>query len=108
MTKRLAILLGFFSYALLGFFVTVFVIQQNVDNLRGDFLDNFLAAFWPVQSFAFGKRSRRIFVVRIAQPGMYEIQFRNPAALKVKSTNLLFSRRVQEPLPADQISIYIH
>ena len=65
-------------------------------------------SFWPVQSFAFGKRAKRIFVVSIAEPGTYEIEFRHPRTILIKETNLFFTGLFQESLPKDKISIYIH
>jgi hypothetical protein len=65
-------------------------------------------SFWPVQSFVFGKKAKRIFVARITEPGTYEIEFRHPTTLEIKETNLFFTRLFQEALPNDKISIYIH
>ena len=65
-------------------------------------------SFWPVQSFAFGKRAKRIFVAHIAEPGTYEIEFRHPTTLSIKKTNLFFTGLFQEPLPNDKITVYIH
>ena len=63
---------------------------------------------WPVQSFAFGKRARRIFVAHIAEPGIYKVEFEQPETLEIKETNLFFSGFFQEPIPNDKISVYIH
>jgi hypothetical protein len=65
-------------------------------------------SFWPVQSFAFGKRAKRIFVVPIVQPGTYEIAFQHPTTLELTETNLFFTRFFQDPLPNHKISVYIH
>jgi hypothetical protein len=65
-------------------------------------------SFWPVQSFAFGKRAKRILTTRIVKSGTYKIEFWNPGTLEVKETNLFFSGLFQEPMPNGKISIYIH
>jgi hypothetical protein len=65
-------------------------------------------SFWPIQSFAFKKRARRIFVAQIVEPGTYKIEFGQPETLEIKETNLFFSGLFQEPLANDKISIYIH
>ena len=65
-------------------------------------------SFWPVQSLAFGKRAKRVFVVHIDEPGTYKIDFEEPDTLEIKETNLFFSGFFKEALPNDKISIYIH
>ena len=65
-------------------------------------------SFWPVQSFAFDKRAKRIFIANIIEAGTYNVEFKNSDTLKVKHTNLFFIALFQDPLPNDKISIYIH
>jgi hypothetical protein len=65
-------------------------------------------SFWPVLSFAFGRRSKHIFVAHIAEPGTYKIEFKHSTTLEIKGTNLFFTGLFQKPLPNDKISIYIH
>jgi len=66
-------------------------------------------ASWPVQTYAFGKRAKRIFIVNIPEEGLYEILFNNPETLIVKSSSLfiysIFSNN--NCLPTDQIEIMI-
>jgi hypothetical protein len=61
-----------------------------------------------VQSFAFDKRAKRIFVASILAEGIYRIEFRNPKTIKIKPTNLFFSSIFQSTLPTETISIYIY
>jgi hypothetical protein len=65
-------------------------------------------SFWPVQSLAFDKRAKRIFTVDIVEPGVYKIEFTNAETLRLKETNLFFMGLFQNPIPNDQISIFIH
>lgn len=64
--------------------------------------------FWPVQSFAFGRRTKRIFIAHITNPGTYVIEFKHPDTLIIKEANLFFAGFFQQPLPNERISIYIH
>jgi hypothetical protein len=65
-------------------------------------------SFWPVQSFAFDKRARRIFIANIVEAGTYKVEFGKPETLKIKHTSLFFSGLFQAPIPNDKISIHIH
>ena len=64
-------------------------------------------AFWPVQTFAFGKRAKRIFIVDISEAGKYEVLFNKPEALKVKPSNLPISSFFSDFLSTDKIEIVI-
>lgn len=66
-------------------------------------------SFWPVRSFAFDKRARRIFTVDIPDDGDYVVEFRKAETLKVKESGLFFVATLfQEPIPNREISVYIH
>jgi hypothetical protein len=65
-------------------------------------------SFWPVRSFAFGQRAKRIFIAHIVEPGTYKIEFRHAKTLEIKETNLFFTGLFKEPLPNEKIYIYIH
>jgi hypothetical protein len=65
-------------------------------------------SFWPVQSYAFDKRAKRIFKVHIVNAGTYKVDFRNPETLKVRHSILFFSSLFQDAIPHDKVSIYIH
>lgn len=64
-------------------------------------------AFWPVQSYAFEKRAKRILIVDIPEEGQYEVLFSNPETLKVKRSNLLISSLFTSNLATEQIEIVI-
>jgi hypothetical protein len=76
-------------------------------NLTGQMVDC-ERSFWPVQSFAFGKRARRILIARVIKSGTYKVEFKQPTTLEIKETNLVFGGLFQEPIPNEKISIYIH
>lgn len=65
-------------------------------------------AFWPVQSFKFGKRAKRILTFTIYQEGEYEILFRNPESIKVKSSNLFIASLFPEIWPNEKIEIHLY
>lgn len=64
--------------------------------------------FWPLQSYAFEKRAKRIFIANISVPGIYKIEFNQPETIEIKETNLFFRGYFQKPIPNNEISIYIH
>lgn len=63
--------------------------------------------FWPVQSFAFDKRAKRIFMADIVNPGIYEVNFANPDTLKMKHGNLFLTGLFQQRIPNRKILVYI-
>lgn len=65
-------------------------------------------AFWPVQFYAFGKRSKRIFIVDAPKAGSYIIEFRNSKDLQVKPSSLFVRSLFEEPIPNKSIAVYIH
>jgi hypothetical protein len=65
-------------------------------------------SFWPIQTYAFDNRAKRIFLVDIVQPGTYTVEFKNAETLQVKETNLFFPGLFEDPIPNDKISIFIH
>jgi len=65
-------------------------------------------SFWPVQSFAFNKRAKRVFIANIVEQGTYKVEFKNSRTLKVKKTNLFVAGLFQEPIPNEEISVYIY
>ena len=63
--------------------------------------------FWRIQSFAFGKRAKKIASVDIPKRATYEIEFLNPSDLKVKKSNLITLGFFQNYLPTNEIQICI-
>ena len=64
-------------------------------------------AFWPGQSFAFNKRAKKIFVINIPSAGVYVVEFKNPESIKVNRSNLFISSLFEEPIPNENLEIYI-
>jgi len=64
--------------------------------------------FLPVQSFAFGKRAKRIFVISVPKSARYEVVFKNQESLKVKHSNLPISSLRTNPLSNEGLEIYFH
>lgn len=65
-------------------------------------------SFWPAQSFAFGKRTRRIFTFHISESDTYRIEFTHPMTIEVKESSLFITSLFQKPLPNEHLTIYIH
>lgn len=63
--------------------------------------------FWKIQSFAFGKRAKKIASVDIPKRATYEIEFLNPSDLKVKKSNLITLGFCQNYLPTNEIQVCI-
>lgn len=78
-------------------------------NVYSEQVVNCERSFWPVRSFAFDKRAKRIFSVDIPDDGDYVVEFRNAETLKVNESGLFFVATLfQEPIPNRGISVYIH
>jgi len=75
--------------------------------VNGDIVIQPKEIFWKIQSFAFGKRAKRIASIEIPKSATYEIEFINPSDLKVKKSNLLISSCFQGYLPSNEIQICI-
>jgi hypothetical protein len=65
-------------------------------------------AFWPVQTYKFGRKARRIFIAEIPEAGFYTVEFKNPETIKLKDSNLFFSSFFENTVPPDKISVCIH
>ena len=63
--------------------------------------------FWKIQSFAFGKRAKKIASIDIPKRATYEIEFLNPSDLKVKKSNLMTLGLFQNYLPTNEIQVCI-
>jgi len=77
-------------------------------NSRSGLVINCKRSFWPIQSLAFRKKAKRVFSVDVPENGTYTVEFMNAITLEVKETNLLIGGLFQEPVPNENISIYIH
>ena len=65
-------------------------------------------ALWPVQSYAFHKRAKRILIVEIKEAGKYEVTFNSPEAVTVKPSGLAIISFFQSEVPNKELAIYIH
>jgi hypothetical protein len=63
--------------------------------------------FWRIQSFAFGKRAKKIASIDIPKRAKYEIEFLNAKEIKVKKSNLLLLSSFQNFIPTNEIQICI-
>ena len=63
--------------------------------------------FWKIQSFAYGKRAKKIASIDIPKRAKYEIEFINAANLKVKKSNLMLLSSFQNYLPTNEVQICI-
>jgi hypothetical protein len=65
-------------------------------------------SFWPVQSYAFGKRARRIFTADVSKTGTYKVKFTKAESLRITHSNLFISKLLEDPIPNEKISVHIH
>ena len=80
------------------------VILREID---GDLVIRSRKSFWKIQSYAFGKRAKKIASVDIPKWTSYEIEFVNPECLKVKWSNLFLFNFLQKYTPTEKIQICI-
>lgn len=64
--------------------------------------------FWRVQSLISKKRAKRIFVIDIPKSGEYVLEFQNPESINVRHSNLFISSLFEEPIPNENLEIYIN
>lgn len=64
-------------------------------------------AYWPIQTYAFEKKARRIFVMNVQEAGTYEILFNNPQSLKVKQSTSLIPSLFSSALSTKDLEIII-
>jgi hypothetical protein len=94
-------------YALGGFGVKLRQFSISFKHTETGELIQCKRSFWPVQTFAFGKRAKRIFVFDIQKEGSYEVLFENPTSLKIKHSNLPISSIFSKPMANEEIEILI-
>lgn len=63
---------------------------------------------WPIQGYAFGKRTKRILTVALNYSGLYEIQFISPETLELRESNQFLFGWFNDAVPNNEISVYIH
>jgi hypothetical protein len=62
---------------------------------------------WRVQSFAFKKRAKKIFILDIGKRGNFVIEFKNQKDLKVRRSNLFLTRLFESKLSNECLEICI-
>ncbi|WP_445710060.1 hypothetical protein [Flavobacterium sp.] len=62
-------------------------------------------ASWPVQTYEFNKRAKRVFIIDVPKEGNYEVVFLNPYSLKVKHNNLPISSFFSYPIETTKIEV---
>ena len=65
-------------------------------------------SFLPVQSSVLNTRAKKVFVLKVEESGTYTIEFANAETLKVRPSSLFFKSFFEEPIPNDNVQIYIH
>ncbi|MDT8413091.1 MAG: hypothetical protein RQ875_11545 [Vicingaceae bacterium] len=84
-------------YVLGGIFVNLGEFSISFKHKETNEITECQKAFWPVQTYAFGKKAKRIFIVDIPKEGQFEVIFNNPETLKVNKSNLIISRTLKIP-----------
>lgn len=65
-------------------------------------------AIWPVQTYAYKKRAKRILNFKITNDGLYTIVFNRPETVRLKRSNLIILSLFQDPIDTNDIEIHIH
>lgn len=94
-------------YSLGGFGVNLNQFSISLKHIATDESIKCKKAFWPVQTYTFRKRAKRILIVDIPEEGRYEVLFDNPETLEIKHSNLPISSMFRKPLATDKIEILI-
>lgn len=89
--QKLELPVGIYSLKILGGWK---VIPNNFSvtlrEVNGETVITPKKTFWKIQSFAFGKRAKKIASIDIPKRATYEIEFLNPSGLKVKVSKYTF------------------
>lgn len=64
-------------------------------------------AFWPVQTYSYSRRAKRILIVDILQEGNYKVIFQSPESIELKWSNLFLLNRIHSRLPNKEIDVLI-
>ncbi len=94
-------------YLLGGFGVNIGQFSINFKHKETGVITKCKKCVWPVQTYAFGKRAKRIFIVEIQTEGRYKLVFNNPETIQVRHSNLPISSLFRKPLKNNQIEILI-
>lgn len=94
-------------YILGGYGVKLNQFTISIRNKESKKLIDCEKAFWRIQKHKFSKRAIRFFVVDVSIEGNYEIIFKNPKSLKLKTSNLPISSLFDAPLSTDNIEVYL-
>lgn len=62
---------------------------------------------WRVQSYEVGQRAKKIMTLEIKKRGIFFIQFKNQREVRLRRSNLLFTRLFEKEIPNEQIRIWI-
>ncbi|CAM4390561.1 hypothetical protein [Zobellia nedashkovskayae] len=62
---------------------------------------------WRIQSYEFGERAKKIMVLDVPEYGYYYIELKNQQDLKVRPSNLIFTRLWEKQIPNQDLRIWI-
>ncbi|MEB8330231.1 hypothetical protein OO009_12775 [Flavobacteriaceae bacterium KMM 6897] len=85
--------IGDFSFALKNRETNKIIYPKNTD--------------WRVQSYEFGERAKKIMVLDVPEFGYYYIELKNQQDLKVRPSNLIFTRLWEKQIPNKDLRIWI-
>lgn len=106
---RIELLAGDYTIGVLGGFgVTLGQFTVDFRHLESGEVFTCKRSKWPIQGYAFSKRTKRILSVELDYSGLYEIQFIKPETLELRKSNLFLHYGFNNILPSKEISVYIH
>lgn len=88
-----------------GWDVTLGEFSIKLKNIKNGKVLEGKRVFWRLQSWDYGKRSKRIFMIDIIEPGEYEIEFINPEHVKLKHSGLFLLGLFSHPLKNENLEI---
>ncbi len=92
-------------YVLGGFGVEVGDFSISLKNKETNEQITCKKAFWPVRTYEFNIRAKRVFIIDVPKEGKYEVLFLNSHSLKVKHSNLPIYSFFSYPLKASEIQV---
>ena len=106
--KQIELSVGIYSLKILGGWkVITNIFYIILREIGGDTEIKSKGTFWRIQSFAYGKRAKKIASIDIPKRAKYEIEFLNAKEIKVKKSNLMLLSSFQSYLPTKEIQICI-
>ena len=106
--KAIKLAVGIYSVKVIGGWdVSVGSFTFTLKNMKNGKIINPEITNWRFQSHEDGQRAKKIMILDIYETGDYIIEFKNQESLKVRRSNLLFTRLFEKPISSKELHIWI-